>query len=290
VEQLKEQGLSNNIPKSQAQRIVSLAPSITEMLVQLHLTDKLVGVTVQCQFSEVIGCADVGSFIAPEFDHIAALKPNLVVGLERTHRRLLAAVEAEISPVLAVKTASVADILQGMDDLAVLVANSSETASVVTALRKRVADVSLQVSGRRPVRVVRISKDDPITVPTPCSHQYDALRLAGGAPLTVDGSDGEPYAAITLDELRAFDPEVILSCGFSRGQPPKARCARCKRPRPQCQRMVEDIATWDGWQEISAVRNGWIYPVACHRLCRPGPSVVAGIELIASHLHPAESL
>ncbi len=93
-------------------------------------------------------------------------------------------------------------------------------------------------------------------------------------PLEAD----KPYTTLALSEVVAFDPQVIVSCGRETDRPAKPRCPTCKKEKSLCLRVVQDIATREGWKETTAARTGRILAMPCHLLCRPGPRVVRGIE------------
>jgi iron complex transport system substrate-binding protein len=86
---------------------------------------------------------------------------------------------------------------------------------------------------------------------------------------------------VLLDQIKEFDPEVILFCGVEKGQTLPPKCIGCVAKNPICQRTVDDIMTKD-WEQITAVRENRVYPIPCHTICRPGPRLVDGMEKLHS--------
>ncbi len=266
--------------KRRMERVVSLAPGTTEMLTYLGLAEKAVGVTQQCGFPEVAGRAVVGSFVRPDLERVHDLHPDLVLAMEHVHGRVLNDLVRNGSSVLLVSAGTVGGILQGMELAGHLLGDGHEARRVVGGLRSRIERVREKARSATGVRVFRLMHDDPLRTPTCSSHQYDAIRLAGGIPMPLESE--EPYATVSLEKVMDFNPEVIVSCGIYLGEQPKPRCPTCKKEKPLCRRVAQEIASWEGWRDTTAARTGRIVTIPCHLLCRPGPGVVEGIESLAS--------
>ncbi len=271
-----ELSLYGNV-KAPARRIVSLAPSITETLFYLGLGDNMVGVTQQCDYPpEVSRVAKIGSFAVPDMARIAALQPDVIVGLADLHQHLAKDAGNGGTPLLLLDHRTVAGILDAMDALASLAPDAAASTERVAALRQRLA--ALPKPPPEPVRTLFVTFTNPIITPGKGSYQYDALSTAGAAQMTL--SNGT-YERVTLEEVIHYDPEVILACGRHRDQPARPVCPNCQAENPICQRCVEDIAAMPGWRETSAAKSGHLLAIPCDWLCRPGPRLIGGIEKIA---------
>ena len=258
------------------QRIVSLAPSLTETLLFLGLDSKVVGVTEQCNYPEEASDREkVGSFVYPDLERVRRLKPDLVLALGQIHSRFLDELQDYTVSVLVLNSKSVEGIFEGMEETTRLAGEEERGRTLVSSLRKRVQMVQERLKSQPP-RVFRLMIDGTIGTPTRSSYQYDAIRLAGGNPLLLNHE--KPYTSIPLEEVLSFDPEVIISCGRNDGEKPQRRCPDCRVEKPPCLRMMEEIRNWEGWKMTSAVREGRVYPIPCEFLCRPGPRLVEGIE------------
>ncbi len=259
-----------------AQRIVSLAPSLTETLFFLGLGSKVVGVTKQCSYpEEARERKKAGSFSHPNLQDIRRLKPDLVLTLDHIHSRFRDELQDYTVSVLVLNPKSVAGIFRGMEKMTQLAGEEERGRALVGSLRERVQMVREGLKSHPP-RVLRLMMGESIGTSTRSSYQYDAIRLAGGNPLLID--DEKPYTSISLEEVLSFDPEVIISCGRKDEKKPQRRCPGCRMEKPSCLTVVEQIGNWEGWKTISAVKEGRVYPVPCEFLCRPGPRLVEGIE------------
>ncbi len=262
------------------QRIVSLAPSLTENLLFLGLGSRLVGVTEQCDLSpEKSRVGTIGSFSEPDIVRIRELRTQLVLGLDRFHNRFADELaEAGIATMLF-NYATVEDIFAGMEEIACAAGEEVVSAPLVRGLRDRVSRVCSTTARRSHPRVFRLITEDPMMTPSNSCFQTDAIRLAGGT--TMDLDIVEPYVPVAPDELIRFDPEVVVSCGIENGQSPKERCPGCRATTLLCLRRVEELSTRDVWSSTFAGRFGQIRAVSCGLLCHPGPRTVDAIEMMA---------
>ena len=267
-----------------AGRIISLAPSITEMIFYLGMADSVVGVTRQCNYPPAVREKEtIGSFLIPDLERIAALQPDTVIGLSNLHKHLPETMKNEHGSVILLDYYRVREILDVMEATASLARDKEKALSLVTSLRRRVdtLEPGEEEDETKPVRTLFLISESPIITPSRNSFQYDALRIAGAKQITLGYTQ---YERITPEEVAHFNPEIILSCGIHRGAPLPEMCPDCKSPHPVCQRIVEDLALREPWQETAAAKKGNIMALPCHWLCRPGPRLIDGIEEIVKIL------
>jgi len=262
---------------STVRRIISLVPSTTEMLYFLGLQERVVGVTDHCDFPEEAKKKyKVGTFAQPQLPVIISLKPDLVLADRALHRKAIEELTSAGIRVLAYSPSSVEDVLLIMSKIGQACDAESASGPLIESLRERVRRLSLKPEGKRP-RVFRLMSTDPFITPGTGSFQYDALRLAGARQMDFQSQDA--YVKVSFDQIIEFNPEVILFCGIARGQAPPPRCKGCHVGKPACQRTADDIITGD-WEQIEAVREKRFYPIPCHTICRPGPRLIDGMEML----------
>jgi len=260
-------------------RIISLVPSTTEMLYFLGLQDRLVGVTDHCDFPEEAKKKfKVGTFAQPRLEEIISLGPDLVLAERALHRKAIDELTNAGIRVLAYSPSSVEDVLFIMNDIVRACGTERAAGPLIKSLGERARGLSPRPEGKRP-RVFRLMNAEPLITPGPGSFQYDALRLAGARQM--DFYSRNAYVMVTFDQIKEFNPEVLLFCGVARGQTPPPRCKGCHVSKPACQRTAEDIFTGD-WEQIEAVREKRLHPIPCHTICRPGPRLIDGMELLHS--------
>jgi iron complex transport system substrate-binding protein len=264
------------------QRIVSLAPSITEILFYLGFGEHLVGVTRQCDYPRAIKEVPiVGSFLKPDIKRITELSPDIIIGLADLHKHLPEVINSgQINHVL-LDYHSVSGVLDTMDVIAGLAEDTEKASEHVTFLRRRVNEIQMKTLRHAAVRTLFMMYDDPVYTPGCGSYQYDALKIAGAAQMPYNNTQ---YERITIEQVVEFDPEVIFACGRHRNEPPRKICPGCQAENPICLRIVDDIAIRPRWQETWAARRGRILALPCDWLCRAGPRLINGIEKISEIL------
>ena len=109
----------------------------------------------------------------------------------------------------------------------------------------------------------------PVTIPSPCSYQYDAIITAGGRPMFF--ADKETRTQVAFEDVIRFDPQIIVICERERSVPKSA---------------VEIVKDWKGWSNISAIKVGKIFSLSCKLSCRAGARSVDSIEKMAGFFHP----
>ena len=195
-------------------RIVSLCPSLTELVFDLGRGDDLVGVTKFCVHpaSGVAAIDKVGGTKNPRVDRIAALRPDLVLLNEEENR---------IEDAEALRARSIdchVSFPRTAADTAAMVRSIGEAIGARTSaeriagdIESRIARVRAAAAGRTPVRFAYLIWREPIMVAGGDTFISDLLGLAGG--VNVFGGDVEHsdrYPAVTADDLRAAGPDTVL--------------------------------------------------------------------------------
>lgn len=264
---------------SSVQRIISLVPSITEILYFLGLEAQVVGVTEHCNFPEEAKTKEkVGTFGQPQISRILSLKPDLVLADGALHKKLIAELQNNGVKVLASTPSCLDDVFLIISELGRFCDIENAVLPIINSLRERVLRLSQKSNLKRP-RVFRLISIDPFVTPGPRSFQYDALQLAGAQLLTLESND--PYVKVYWEQIIEFDPEVILFCGVEKGQELPLKCKGCVAKNPICQRTVDDFITKE-WEQLTAVKANRVYPITCDTLCRPGPRLIDGMEKLQS--------
>jgi len=251
------------------QRIVSLDPSITEILFALGLNNEMVGVTDYCDYPEQARTTPkVGGYINPNIEAIALLEPDLVVTTLKTNTpRLIQQLEDFGITVFVLDPKKIEDIFENISALAKLTYREERAREIVGALKERLQEIKRKVAGiSRPGVFLEVGVNPLISV-GPGSFAHDLIEIAGGRNVT--GQSSSRYRRYTLEEILLADPEVIIICSMTSNDPGLAQ----KR-------------WWKRWANISAVRNGQIYVIESNLLTRPGPRIIEGLMEIAKTIHP----
>jgi iron complex transport system substrate-binding protein len=253
------------IPKH-PQRIISLAPNITETLYLLGAQDRLIGNTTQCNWpEEAKQKPKIGDLLNPNYEAILAAKPDLVIASTAGNDR--AAVTRLVSlgvPVYVIAPRSVEKIFQCVEDMGRITDCAAQGIQLVAQMKERLEKVKLRIAGLPAVRAFFITWFDPLLTPGKATFENDVLRLAGVISITADIP--QFYPRYSLEQLLVKDPDVILTIEHQ-GDP------------------LPDFKKTTGWKNLRAVKKGSIYFLSEY-LQHPSPLFVDGVEDLAKQLHP----
>lgn len=250
-------------------RVVSLAPSLTEIVFALGRGDWLVGVTDFCDYPpEARSKPRIGGPMTPDLERVVRLRPDLVLATADGNPRETLAQFARLHiPVFAVKPEGYAGILGSAEAVGRALRAEGEAAALVQDIQGRVAAIRRAVALRPRPRVLYLVWADPLIAAGPATYIHDLMEMAGGENVVRERS--VPYPRLSWEEVVGAAPEVILVASHRDGP-----------DRPSIGEA------WRGWQCVPAVRSGRIMAVPGDTIHRPGPRVVEGVERLARAIHP----
>jgi ABC-type Fe3+-hydroxamate transport system substrate-binding protein len=246
-----------------ARRIVSLIPSITEILFAIGAGDRVVGCTIYCTEPPdgVAAKTRVGGEKNPRLDVIRALAPDLVIAnVEENVREHVETLRAWGIPVHVTYPRTVADGIRLVGELGALLEVGERAREIEAALQARYDQVRAATAGRRPRRVFCPIWRRPYMTINRDTYVHDMLAVSGGA--NVFGDEARRYPEITLEQVAAADPEVILL-----------------PDEPYRFRRVH-VADFDPFPGLSAVRDGRIHLVDGKLLTWYGPRIAEALRVL----------
>jgi iron complex transport system substrate-binding protein len=251
-----------------ARRVVSLAPSTTELLYAVGAGGLLVGVSSYDDYPPAVKrVPKIGTFSGPDLERVVAARPDLVVAAHGNPLELIDRLRRQGLPVYVSNPTTVDGVLRNMTDLGRLTGKSAAARQVVRGLQDRLKRVAQTVGRRSPVTTLVVIWDEPLTVAGGRSFIQDILRRAGGANAARGLS--EAYPKLDPERLVTLNPTVVLfPVGGDRAK-------------------VDRLKSRAGFRQTTAARAGRIYTLNPDWLMRPGPRVVQGVEAIANLLHPS---
>jgi iron complex transport system substrate-binding protein len=249
-------------------RIISLVPSVTEILFTIGAQDRLVGVTDFCDYpAEARRKPSVGGMLAPSLETMVALKPDLVVATTSGNRHETFDQLARLKiPVYVVNPITVEDVLDLLSRLGRLADRGEAADRAVAALRERIQAVSARVAGRPRPRVLYVLWPDPLIVPARDALVSELIALAGGDSVTADGGQG--YPRFSMEAALARNPEVIILASHGSERSPLVR------------------SKWERFSQVPAVAAGRLHTMDGNLMHRYGPRMVDGLETLARLVHP----
>jgi len=249
-------------------RIVSLVPSVTEVLYAIGAEDLLVGVTDFCDYPpEAKRKPHVGGMLSPNLETLVTLKPDLVVATrsgntEETFDQL----KRLGIPVYLADPTTVSDVLRLVSNLGELTGHRDGAAAVDKDIERRIEAVRDRVAGRPLPRVLYVLWPEPVIVPGRGALVSELIALAGGDSVTADGADGYPRYSLEAAVARA--PQVIILADRGTGLDTLAR------------------EKWGRLRSLPAVKAERLFSVDGNLMHHYGPRVVDGLELLARLIHP----
>lgn len=250
----------------EVRRIVSLAPSSTEILYALGVGDRLVGVDRYSDWpAQAASVPRVGSDLSPSVERILALRPDVVFAATSANAR---GVPDELERlgvrVVVDDVVTLDDVWRGIVTIGDAVGRHDAALALVERLRARLAATHARVAALPAPKALVIVWSDPITVAGGHGFVDDAIRAAGGD--NIAGDSAQPYPQYSIERLLARAPEVIVV--GSHGDTAAA------------------LAPILSHRSLPAVAHGRVHAVDGDLLFRPGPRLVDGVERLARLFHP----
>lgn len=249
-----------------AEKIVSLAPSQTEILFAIGAGEKVVGVTTADDYpEEVKEIEKVGGFDGWNLEMIIALEPDLVInygqGSEEDNKRFEEAgiVVASFLP------ETIDDVMDTIEKIGVLTGNSDKAKEVVEDMKSERDEIISKVKDLETKRVFYEVYNDPLMTAGPGSFIDELINLAGGENIAKDADS--PYPQYDVEKLIEKNPEVYLIPDDSTT-------------------TLETLKERPGFENIDAIKNSQVYFLDADIVSRAGPRIIEGLEEIAKAIHP----
>ncbi|MHB8084842.1 MAG: cobalamin-binding protein [Dehalococcoidia bacterium] len=267
-----DSGAAVNIEQP-VQRIISLAPSNTEIVYALGLEDRLVGVTEYCDYPPAAkNKPKIGGFSTVDMERVVALQPDLVLATDIHSKTVTPLLQKVGFNVVTLYPATLNGLIRDIN-LVGKITGSVNTASDLTAgLNKRiqaVASAAGDPSTARPLRTLLIIWYDPLMVAGAGTLPDDMIKVAGGNNIAADVTG---YPSIGLETIISRDPEVII-VPSDMGQPDNP--------------LWNFVVTDPRLKNTTAARNNAIYKMDGNLALRAGPRCIDALEQMASFYHPA---
>ncbi|HCX88990.1 MAG TPA: cobalamin-binding protein [Deltaproteobacteria bacterium] len=263
-----EMGRRVDIP-SPPQRIVSLAPSITETLYYLNLGKRIVGVTEFSNYpDEARRKPKVGSYINLNIEKIISLKPDLIIAIaDGNKKESVDALERLGYSVYAINPRCVKDVFRTIVNIGKITDCVDRANKLIKELKSRINYIESRTRGiERPRVFFQIGINPVVTVGKDTFHN-DLIKMAGG--LNISGNEKAKYPRYSMEEVLLNTPDIIIISSMDRG----GGFDRKKRE-------------WMKWKSIPAVKNGRIYVIDSDLVDHPSPRIIDGLEELSRLIHP----
>jgi len=254
------------------QRIISLAPSNTEILFALGLEDKIVGVTQYCNYPEAAKAKlRVAGYSAPDIEKVVSLEPELVLAEAIHEKTVLPALENVGLTVIVMSAKSLDTVLHDITLVGQIMGKSKAAAQLVDDLSNRIKAVTAKTEGLTPEQrlgVLYVCWHDPIWTMGSETFIDDLIQKAGGTNIFAE--DFEKSRVVSLEAVVARNPQVIVVSGMGATR----------------DLIYNSIKTHPRLSAVEAVVKGRVYQIDGDLIERPGPRIVDGLEQVAKFIHP----
>lgn len=252
-------------------RLISLVPSVTEILFALELDEEIVGVTTFCDYPEAALKKDkIGSFSQPDLERILSLNPDMVFVTDLEQAILIEKLKQLGLNVYVCSPATIEEILIEIENIGEITGKISQAKRLVKEMRSKIQNIEGKVRFIPEDKKQKVFIEiwhEPLMTAGKGSFVDELIYLAGGINIAKDVY--RPYSYFSAEQVIKRNPDCII-LGY----------------------MSQDmtgitVATRIGWSDINAVKNKRIYnDIKTPLFLRPGPRIVEGLIQIHRRLYP----
>jgi iron complex transport system substrate-binding protein len=252
------------------QRVVTLAPNLTETIYALGLEAKLAGDTTYCEIPPAAkDKPHVGTPQEPSLEAIVALHPDLVLATTSINRAETADALLKLGvPVYTSDPHTVTGMLGSTGTIANLMGAEEQGAKLVADLQKRLDALHAALQDRPMAHVLFVVWEDPLISIGQSTFIADALRWAGAESIIVTDQN---WPHVSMEEVVRLQPDYIVLTP--------------DHLESETDKHVNNLRDLPTWRELRAVKAGHVV-MASDEVTRPSPGLVDAIESLAHDLHP----
>lgn len=251
------------------QRVVALAPSITEIIYALECQDRLKGATRFSDYPEAAqSIPKVGSYVYLDLEKIVALNPDVCIAIKDGNPiSVVDRLKALDIPVFAVNPRGLDTVMQAIGHIGKLMGAEKRANQIITDMQARIAKVESEVSQieKRP-RVFFQIGISPIVSAGSDTFIHELIVKAGGRNIAGKYTS---YPRFSKEEVLELAPDILIITSMARKE------------------VFERIkAEWEKWDQIPAVANDRVYLADSNLFDRPTPRLVDALEKLVELIHP----
>ena len=248
-------------------RVISLAPNLTEVVFAVGAGDRLVGNTTYCDYpAEAKAITKVGDSLQPSLERIIALRPQVVLVSTASQLEVFTGqLQNQNIAVFVTDPHDLEGVFRSIEQIGEILGLTQQATVLVNKLRDRVNAVAQAVQHTKPVRVFYQASEEPLYTTGRDAYITDLIRRAGAISVTADVPGAWPK--YSKESALASRPDaIILPTGGSMG--------------------AANSSVTEALRTSPAMLNGRVYKINDDYLARPGPRVIDGLEAMARALHP----
>lgn len=255
------------IVEREPQRIVSLAPSITEIIYALGAGDRVVGVTAFDNYPPgVESVPRVGDFNAPNVEAILAQKPDIIFASSLSGKDQMQSLQESTGiPVAVVEARSIEQIYESIELIGMLTGTQEKGQEIIKEMQDRIKEISDKTKDLPRIKVFYLVDINGNWTAGKGSFIDELITLAGGENIAADA--GKEWVQYSVEELVKKNPDVIIMGAYAG--------------------KIEDVKNAAGYKDTNAVKNDKVFIISNDDIVsRASNRIVLGLEEIAKILHP----
>ena len=257
--------------EARPERIVSAAPTVTEILFALGAGDRLVAVTDQCDYPpEAKGLPRIGGFWTPSVEKVLGAQPDLVMGQRGNPPDFVATLRRSGAPVFTIDPQTLDDIYATIRQVARVIGDDGAGDELLAQMAARLGAVSAAIADvpqeARPTAFLVLQVMPPWTAGSG-TFQDDAIRAAGGRNVA---ADVRGFKAYSMESLVAKDSDFLLLSTME----------------GDTERMKREVMEHPALRQLTAVKEGRVLLLEADPLMRAGPRIVEAVEAMAQAFYP----
>jgi iron complex transport system substrate-binding protein len=253
------------------QRIISLAPSNTEILFALGLADRVVGVTEYCDYPQAAKeKPKIGGYSTVDFEKVVQLEPDIIFATNKHQADTIPKLEEFGLTVVVINPETIEEVFEAITLIGNCTGKSQEASQLVTEMSSQVQAVVDKTRDLLPSempRVFYVVRADPLYTAGSGTLIDELITLAGGTNIFHSVSS---YPSVNLEEVIQANPQVIIA-GSSMGSAEPA---------------LGFLGTDDRLENVDARTNNKLYEIDVDIVSRPGPRLTEALSQLASMIQP----
>lgn len=236
-------------------RVVSLAPSNTEIIYEIDAEEHLVATTSLCDHPQKARkLSSVGGWINPDIDKIEELEPDIVIASDDLQNQAVEELENRNINVRQFKPHTLEKVFSSIEEIGKILGKEKKATELRADLEAKLSEIDLNET--------RIYCEEWMDPPMISGNWIPGLVSGARGEYMID--EGIRSRETGIKEIKKFNPEIIILnvCGAGKNI------------------EIDEVVERDRWQEITAVRNQNIFVIDDCLLNRPGPRLIEGIKRI----------
>jgi iron complex transport system substrate-binding protein len=252
-----------------AKRIISLAPSITEILFALGLNEEIAAVTNFCDYPEaVLNKPRIGGYINPSIEKIVSLKPDLIIATRDGNRWETIDRLSDLGfPVYLIHPKSSNGVMKAIHQIGVMIGKEEESRKILVNMTSKKEGITTRTKSLSKPKVFFQIGYAPIMTVGRETLADDLIRLAGGK--SISENELISYPLYSIETILSKAPEIIIISSMDSNKD-----------------YMNLVEKWRNWKSIPAVRMNTIHVIDSNLVDRPTPRIVEGLEALAKMIHP----